>query len=209
MSKRTSGRDPPTLVHIDNRYSSTLAMIGGAILTITRPILLRLLPAQVTNAWADLFRALSSNGQLTVFGVLAYIMSILVQFSGITIFIGGLLCHKNHLRSGKELVGLGTTVGLADLLLLVPSLASDILGPPLWVAWFGLACSVFADRHIHGPQASYAGEVRRLLGALRARLARKNVKKRLRKRRSRGIRARRVRPSTVEYEVGGNKKGEA
>lgn len=183
-------------------------MIGGAILTITRPILQRLLPSQVTNAWADLFKALSSNGQLTVFSVLAYIMSILVQFSGGTIFIGGLLCLRNHLRSGKELVGLGTTVGFADLLLLAPSLVSDTLGPPLWFAWFGLACSVFADRHIRGPQASYAGEVRKLLGALRARLSRKNEKKRLRRRRSRAIRARRVRPSTVEYEVGGNKKGE-
>lgn len=184
-------------------------MIGGAILTITRPILLRLLPAQATNAWANLFSELSSNGQLTIFSVLAYVMSILVQFSGITIMIGGLLCYKNHLRSGKELVGLGTTVGLADLLLLVPSLASGQLGPPLWFAWGGLVCSVFADRHIHGPQASYAGEVRKLLAGLRARLVKKNVKKKVRRRRSRSLRAKRVKPSTVEYEVGSDKKGEA
>ncbi len=184
-------------------------MVGGTILTITRPVLLRLLPNQATNGWATLFNTLSPNGQITVFSVLAGIMSILVQFSGITIFIGGFLCYRNHLRSGKELVGLGTTVGLADLLLLIPSLGSDTFGPPLWVAWCGLACSVFADRHIRGPQASYAGEVKRLLAALRARFVKKNVKKRLRRRRARSLRAKRVRPSTVQYEVGGNKEGQA
>jgi hypothetical protein len=160
-------------------------MLGGAILAITRQALIAVLPAQVSNGWATLFQELSPGGQFTVFSVLAYAMSFLVQFSGLTIFVGGVLCFKEHVRSGKELVGLGTTVGFADLLLLIPALASNQLGPPLWFAWAGLFFSVFADRHIKGPQASYAGEVRNLLVGLRARMHSKARKKQLRRRRRR------------------------
>jgi len=160
-------------------------MLGGGILAITRQALIAVLPAQATNGWATLFQELSPGGQVTVFSILAGTMSILVQFSGITIFIGGILCFKGHVRSGKELVGLGTTVGFADLLLLIPALASNQQGPPLWFAWAGLAFSVFADRHIRGPRASYAGEVRKLLVALRTRVKSKARKKQLRRRRRR------------------------
>ncbi len=160
-------------------------MLGGGILAITRQAIIAVLPAQATNGWATLFQELSPGGQVTVFSILAGTMSILVQFSGITIFIGGILCFKDHVRSGKELVGLGTTVGFADLLLLIPALASNQQGPPLWFAWAGLAFSVFADRHIRGPRASYAGEVRKLLVALRTRVKSKARKKQLRRRRRR------------------------
>ncbi len=160
-------------------------MLGGAILAITRQAIIAVLPAQATNGWATLFQELSPGGQVTVFSILAQTMSILVQFSGLTIFIGGILCFKDHVRSGKELVGLGTTVGFADLLLLIPALASNQQGPPLWFAWAGLAFSVFADRHIRGPRASYAGEVRKLLVALRTRVKSKARKKQLRRRRRR------------------------
>ncbi len=160
-------------------------MLGGAILAITRQALIAVLPAQVSNGWATLFQELSPGGQVTIFSILAQAMSIFVQFSGITVFVGGLLCFKDHVRSGKELVGLGTTVGFADLLLLIPALASSQLGPPLWLAWAGLAFSVFADRHIHGPKSSYAGEVRRLFVALRGRMHARARKKQLRRRRRR------------------------
>jgi len=183
-------------------------MVGGIMLTITRQAVQALLPAQATNGWTNLFNVLSPGGQLTVFGVLALAISYLVQFSGVTIFIGGLLSFKNHVRSGKELVGLGTTVGLADLLLLVPALASNQQGPPLWFAWLGLLFSVFADRHIKGPQASYAGEVRKLLTALKGRFNPHVRKRHLRRRRARRIRARRTNPSTGQYNVSRDKKSD-
>ncbi len=176
-------------VNIDNRYSSALAMVAGVILTVTRPVLSNLVPGQASNPWLALFTSLSSNG-LTVFSVLAGILAILVQIGGVTIFLGGLLCYANHLRSGKELVGLGTTFGLVDLVISVPSLASGSLGPPLWIAWVGLFCAVFADRHIKGPKDSYAGEVRKLFTALRSRMRRERVSKKKRERQARRSRAR-------------------
>src|SRR6266849_6645899 len=176
-------------VNIDNRYSSALAMVAGVILTVTRPVLSNLVPGQASNPWLVLFTSLSSNG-LTVFSVLAGILAILVQIGGVTIFLGGLLCYANHLRSGKELVGLGTTFGLVDLVISVPSLASGSLGPPLWIAWVGLFCAVFADRHIKGPKDSYAGEVRKLFTSLRSRMRRERVSKKKRERQARRSRAR-------------------
>lgn len=176
-------------VNIDNRYSSALAMVAGVILTLTRPVLSNLVPGQASNPWLALFTSLSSNG-LTVFSVLAGILAILVQIGGVTIFLGGLLCYANHLRSGKELVGLGTTFGLVDLVISVPSLASGSLGPPLWIAWVGLFCAVFADRHIKGPKDSYAGEVRKLFTSLRSRMSRERVSKKKRERQARRSRAR-------------------
>ena len=176
-------------VNIDNRYSSALAMVAGVILTVTRPVLSNLVPGQASNPWLALFTSLSSNG-LTVFSVLAGILAILVQIGGVTIFVGGLLCYANHLRSGKELVGLGTTFGLVDLVISVPSLASGSLGPPLWIAWVGLFCAVFADRHIKGPKDSYAGEVRKLFTSLRSRMSRERVSKKKRERQARRSRAR-------------------
>jgi len=174
-------------VNIDNRYSSALAMVAGVILTVTRPVLSNLLPTQATNPWATLFTSLSSHG-VSVFWVLAGVLSILVQIGGMTIFLGGLLCYANHLRLGKELVGFGTTFGLVDLLSSIPALANGSYGPPLWIAWIGLFCGVFADRHIRGPKDSYAGEVRKLLTSLRSRAKRERKSERKRARR---VRARR------------------
>ena len=176
-------------VNIDNRYSSALAMVAGVILTLTRPVLSNLLPSTASNPWATLFTNLSSNG-LTLFSVLAGILSILVQIGGVTILLGGVLCYANHLRLGKELVGFGTTFGLVDLLTSVPSLASGSYGPPLWIAWTGLFCAVFADRHIKGPKDSYAGEVRKLLASIRSRVRRERTSKKKRERQARRVRAR-------------------
>src|SRR5256885_7685087 len=176
-------------VNIDNRYSSALAMVAGVILTLTRPVLSNLVPGNASNPWAALFTSLSGNG-VTVFWVLAGILSILVQIGGVTILLGGVLCYANHLRLGKELVGFGTTFGLVDLLTTVPALASSSYGPPLWVAWVGLFCAVFADRHIKGPKDSYAGEVRKLFVSLRSRMRRERVSKKKRERQARRLRAR-------------------
>ncbi len=173
-------------VNIDNRYSSALAMVAGVILTVTRPVLSNLVPGQASNPWLALFTSLSSNG-LTLFSVLAGILAILVQIGGVTIFLGGLLCYANHLRLGKELVGLGTTFGLVDLVISVPSLASGSLGPPLWIAWVGLFCAVFADRHIKGPKDSYAGEVRKLFTSLRSRMSRERISKKKRRQQQRRL----------------------
>jgi len=164
-------------------------MVAGIILTLTRPVLSNLVPGTASNPWLGLFTSLSSNG-LTVFSVLAGILAILVQIGGVTISLGGLLCYANHLRLGKELVGIGTTFGLVDLLTSIPSLASGSYGPPLWIAWVGLFCAVFADRHIKGPKDSYAGEVRKLLVSLRSRMSRERVSKKKRERQARRVRAR-------------------
>jgi hypothetical protein len=164
-------------------------MVAGIILTLTRPVLSNLVPGNASNPWAELFGNLSRNG-VTIFLVLAGILSILVQIGGGTIFLGGALCYANHLRLGKELVGFGTTFGLVDLLTSVPSLASGSYGPPLWIAWVGLFCAVFADRHIKGPKDSYAGEVRKLLVSLRSRISRERVSKKKRERQARRVRAR-------------------
>ena len=138
-------------------------------------------------------------------------MSILVKFGGATICAGGILCFKNHLRSGKELIGLGTGVGLADMLLLA---YSGTFRPPEWLGWGGLALAVLAGRHIHGPEASYAGEIRKLFVALRTRFHRKN-RKQVRRRRSRRRRgrqaqqAKQARASTGQYDLSRDKKGES
>jgi hypothetical protein len=165
-------------------------MIAGIILVLTRPVLSTVLPTQASNPWTDLFNKLASSNSLTVFTVLAGILSILAQIGGATIFLGGLLCYANHLRSGKELVGFGTTFGLVDLLSTIPSLASSNFGPPLWIAWVGLFCAVFADRHIKGPKDSYAGEVRKLLGSLRSRVRRERASKKKHERQARRAKAR-------------------
>jgi len=176
-------------VNIDNRYSSALAMVAGVILTVTRQLLTGLVPNQASNPWLTLFGDLSSKG-LTVFSVLAGLVWVLVEIGGGTIFLGGLLCYANHLRLGKELVGFGTTFGLVDLLTSVPLLTSGSYGPPLWIAWVGLFCAVFADRHIKGPKDSYAGEVRKLFTSLRSRMRRERVSKKKRERQARRSRAR-------------------
>jgi len=181
---------------VDNRISSSFAILAGVLLTIASP------PIVVKNPWVDLFNALGS--QLTVLKVLAAVMLVFGTLGGITIILGGYLSFKNHLRSGKELIGLGTGVGLADLLLLAQTGTVD---PREWFGWGGLVLAVLAGRHIHGPDASYAGEIRKLLAGLRARFSKKDPKK-LQRRRTRRVRARRTQVSTGQDYLGRNKKRE-
>src|SRR5436853_6055885 len=103
-------------------------MISGVMITATRLAIPQFYPSQATNGWANLFAELSSGG-LTLFAVLAGIISFVVQFGGVSIFICGLLSYRRHLRSGIEIVGIGTTFGFADLLLAIPSLGSSTCGP--------------------------------------------------------------------------------
>lgn len=182
------------IVNIDNRYSSTLAVIAGVMITVTRLAIPQFYPDQATNGWANLFSELSTGG-LSPFALLAGVVSLLVQFGGVSIFIGGLLCLGNHLRSGKEFVGIGTTFGFADLLLAIPTLASSSAGPLYFeiVAWMGLLFAVLASRHIKGPRGTYAGEVRKIMVGLRRRFVRENKKKR----RERRLRRRRARASSA------------
>ena len=181
------------IVNINNRYSSTLAIIAGVMITITRLAIPQFYPDQATNGWSNLFSELSTGG-LSPFAVLAGVVSLLVQFGGVSIFIGGVLCLGNHLRSGKEFVGIGTTFGFADLLLAIPTLASSSAGPLYLeiVAWTGLMFAVLASRHIKGPRGTYAGEVRKLMVGLRRRFVWENKKKR----RERRLRRRRARASS-------------
>ena len=201
------------IVNIDNRYSTTLAMISGVMITATRLAIPQFYPSQATNGWANLFAELSGGG-LTLFALLAGTISFLVQFGGVSIFIGGLLCYKKHLRSGKEFVGIGTTFGFADLLLAIPSLGSSSSGPIYLViiAWTGLLFAVFAGRHIKGPKGSYASEVRKLVTGIRGRLIRQEKRKRrerrMRRRRAQSKLARGNLPSSKQYNVGGNKNSQ-
>jgi hypothetical protein len=202
------------IVNIDNRYSTTLAMISGVMITATRLLIPQFYPSQATNGWANLFVELSSGG-LTLFALLAGIVSFLVQFGGVSIFIGGLLCYKKHLRLGKELVGIGTTFGFADLLLAIPSLGSSSAGPIylVTIAWMGLFFAVFSDRHIKGPKGSYASEVRKLVTGLRSRILRQDRRKRrerrLRRRRARSKVVRGSLPPAKQYNVGSNKNSQS
>lgn len=170
--------------------------MAGVLLTIATP------PIVAENPWVGLFNTLGD--QLTALKVIAGIMLVLGSLGGITICLGGILCFKNHLRSGKELVGLGTGVGLADLLLLAQTKG---LGPQEWTGWSGLVLAILAGRHLHGPDASYAGELRKLLASLRTRLSGKNQKK-IRRKYSRRLRARRSRISTGHDDLVRNKKRE-
>ena len=165
-------------------------MIAGVTMTATRLAIPQFFPNQATNGWASLFVQLSKGG-FTIFAILAGTVSLLVQFGGVSIFTGGYLCLKNHLRSGKELVSIGTTFGLADLLLAIPSLSSISYGPIYLqiVAWMGLLFAVFASRHIKGPRTTYAGEVRRLIGMF----GRRSFREEKRRRREKRLRRRRVR----------------
>lgn len=202
------------IVNIDNRYSTVLAMISGVMITATRLAIPQFYPSQSTNGWANLFAQLS-NGGLTLFAVLAGTVSFLVQFGGVSIFIGGLLCYKKHLRSGKEFVGIGTTFGFADLLLAIPSLGSSSSGPIYLVAvgWAGLFFAVFAGRHIKGPKGSYATEVRKLVTGIRSRILRQEKRKRrerrLRRRRAHSKLPRGSLPSAKQYNVSSNKNSES
>jgi hypothetical protein len=179
------------IVNLDNRYSSALAMIAGIMITTTRLLLPRFYPSQTVNGWAVLFNQLSTAG-LRPFAFLAGALSLLVQFGGVSIFIGGLLCVKNHLRSGKELVSIGTTFGFADLLLALPSLTTSESGP-IYLAvagWAGLLFAVLASRHIKGPRRTYAGEVRWFMSSLGRRFSRDDERRRerrVRRRRARSV----------------------
>src|SRR5881409_3423793 len=178
-------------------------MISGVMITATRLAIPQFYPSQATNGWANLFAVLSG------------IISFLVQFGGVSIFIGGLLCYRKHLRSGKEFVGIGTTFGFADLLLAIPSLGSSSSGPIylVVVAWTGLFFAVFAGRHIKGPKRSYASEVRKIVTGIRSRILRQEK----RKRRERRIRRRRAQskitrgslPSTKQYNISSDKNSES
>jgi hypothetical protein len=188
-------------------------MISGVMITATRLLIPQFYPSQATNGWANLFANLSSGG-LTLFALFAGIISFLVQFGGVSIFIGGLLCYKKHLRSGKEFVGIGTTFGFADLLLAIPSLGSSSSGPIylVVVAWTGLLFAVFAGRHIKGPKGSYAGEVRKLMTGIRSRILRQEKRKRrerrLRRRRTQAKVARGSLSSAKQYNVSSNKNSD-
>jgi hypothetical protein len=189
-------------------------MISGIMITATRLLIPRFYPSQATNGWANLFGNLSGGG-VTLFALLAEIVSFLVEFGGVSIFIGGLLCYKKHLRSGKEFVGIGTTFGFADLLLAIPSLGSSSSGPIYLVviAWTGLFFAVFAGRHIKGPKGSYASEVRKLVTGLRSRILRQE-KRRKRERRLRRRRAHSKLPRgslspAKQYNVSGNKDSDS
>jgi hypothetical protein len=164
------------IVNIPHEHSSILAMIAGIIMTATRLVLPNFFPEQATNGWANLFGALSSGGTITAFTLIAGIISFLVQFGGVSIFVGGLLCYKQHLRTGKELMSIGTTVGFADLILSIPSVASSNYAPPYLIAWLGLFLAVFAGRHVRGPTSSYAGEFRKLYGLLKSRFVKEQKK---------------------------------
>lgn len=202
------------IVNIDNRYSSALAVISGVMITATRLAIPQFYPSQSTNGWANIFVELSGGG-LTPFALLAGIISLLVQFGGVSIFIGGLLCLKNHLRSGKEFVGIGTTFGFADLLLAIPTLTSSSSGPIylVIVAWMGLLFAVFASRHIKGPKGTYAGEMRKLVGSIRRRFVREEKRKRrerrLRRRRARSTLSRTNLATSKQHYVGSNKDRES
>jgi hypothetical protein len=178
------------IVNIDNRYSSALAMIAGVMITITRLLIPQFYPSQSVNGWTTLFAELSTAG-LKPFSFLAGALSLLVEFGGISIFAGGLLCYKNHLRSGKELVGIGATFGFADLLLAVPTLASSNSGPasPAVVGWTGLLFAILANRHIKGPRRTYAGEVRWFMSSVGRKFTREDERRerRLRRRRARSL----------------------
>jgi hypothetical protein len=179
-------------VNIDNRYSSALAMISGVMITSTRLLIPQFYPSQATNGWAELFAELSTAG-LSPFTLLARILSFLVEFGGVSIFVGGLLCLKNHLRSGKEFVGIGTTFGFADLLLALPALSSTASGPVYLAAvgWMGLLFAVLASRHIKGPKRTYAGEVKWFMSSLGRWFTREDERRRrerrLRRKRSRSV----------------------
>ncbi len=158
------------------------------MIATTRFLIPQFYPSQATNGWATLFAELSNAG-VRPFVLLAGALSLLVQFGGFSIFIGGLLCFKNHLRSGKELVSIGTTVGFADLLLALPSLAMSQSGPVYLgtIAWLGLLFAVLAGRHIKGPKRTYAGEVRWFMSSLGQRFAwgdKRRRERRLRRRRN-------------------------
>ena len=202
------------IVNIDNRYSTTLAMISGVMITATRLAIPQFYPSQATNGWANLFTQLSSGG-LSLFAVLAGTVSFLVQFGGVSIFIGGLLCYKKHLRSGKEFVGIGTTFGFADLLLAIPSLGSSSSGPIylVVVAWTGLFFAVFAGRHIKGPKRSYASEVRKIVAGIRSRILRQEKRKkrerRLRRRRAQSKLTKGSLSPAKQYNISGNKNSDS
>jgi hypothetical protein len=177
------------IVNINNRYSSALAMVSGIMITITRLLIPQFYPSQSVNGWTILFNQLSATG-FKPFSWLAGVLSLLLEFGGVSIFIGGYLCYRNHLRSGKELVGIGATFGFADLLLALPSLANTDSGPVYIavVGWIGLLFAVLANRHIKGPTRTYAGELRWFVTGLGRKFTRED--KRRRERRFRRKRAR-------------------
>lgn len=174
------------IVNIDNRYASALAMVSGVMITATRFLIPQFYPSQATNGWATLFTELSNQG-IAPFALVAKALSFLVQFGGVSIFLGGLLCFKNHLRTGKEFVGIGTTVGFADLLLALPSLAMRESGPVSLAAvgWIGLLFAILASRHIKGPKRTYAGEVRWFMSSIGQRIAGEDKRRRDRRMRRR------------------------
>jgi hypothetical protein len=175
-------------VNIDNRYSSALAIVSGVMITITRLLVPQFYPSQATNGWTTVFYDIATT-QFKPFAFLGTALWFLVDFGGVSILVGGALCYRNHLRTGKELVGIGATFGFADLLLALPSITNGSSGPVYLeaVAWMGLLFAVLANRHIKGPRRSYAGELQWFMSGLGRKVSgedRKRRERRLRRKRS-------------------------
>jgi len=93
------------------------------MITLTRLLITQFYPAQSIDGWAAIFDRLSTAG-FRPFSFLAGALSLVLEFGGASILIGGFLYYRNHLRTGKEFVGIGATLGFADLLLALPSLVN-------------------------------------------------------------------------------------
>jgi len=124
------------IVNIDNRYSSTLAMIAGVMITITRLLIPQFYPSESVNGWTTLFAELSTAG-LKPFSFLAGALSLLVEFGGISIFAGGLLCYKNHLVPARN--SSASEPPSVSLIYFSPSQHSQVatLDLPLLPLWAG------------------------------------------------------------------------
>src|SRR5207245_9060211 len=98
-------------------------MLAGVLLTLGRY-------SQSENSWTTLFNHLSTQNTATIASTLAsaiaFGMQYLVQFGGVTMFVGGLLSYKNHVRSGMEIEVLGRRDGVTDLFVVFTSSTLDL-----------------------------------------------------------------------------------
>jgi len=83
----------------------------------------------------------------SIIGSVALILILLASLGGFSVILGGYLIYKNRIRTGKFMIGLGASVGLPGLILILLTLTATqqfslIIAQYGIIGWTGIALSL-------------------------------------------------------------------
>jgi len=129
-----------------NLFVFVLSILGGILLVVSGTsgpigiflIILEELPLFTKDALI-----------LTISAMVALFLIILSSLGGFTVILGGYLIYKNHIGTGRLLIGLGAGVGIPWLLyilftIMVTQEATAIIAQHSIVGWTGIILSFTA-----------------------------------------------------------------